>query len=176
MSGEAIIVRYGKALRAFLSARLPSEEVDDAFQDVCEAVLRGASRANDPGKWAFGLARHEVFARYRSGARDRAVARRGGDSPMEEIEDGRSIEEAVLGEIEEGERRAAFEACLQTLPPRYYAAIRLYLELGCDCKALAASLSCEYATARWRLHMAKRMLVEAARKKGFANERDRRAR
>jgi RNA polymerase sigma-70 factor (ECF subfamily) len=175
---ELLLRRYNQ--RLFRVARgivATDAEAEDVLQDAWVrayqhlAGFRGEARL---ATWLSRIAAHEALARVRRGRRFVALSSAAEDElPASAAGDPETL--AMNGEL-----RAALEAAISALPPRYRSVFLLRAIEGLSTAETAASLELSEETVKVRLHRARarlrqdleRRLGEAARALfGFAAER-----
>jgi RNA polymerase sigma-70 factor, ECF subfamily len=150
-AASALFREHGRALRAFLGARVRDPSVvDDLCQETFAAALDRGVPPDGVGRWLFAIARNKALKHMRD-TRETATA----------VADPPAPDAAPGARLEGDEERARVRAAVSALDEELREAVLLRYEGGLDYKAIAGTLDVPVSTIQGRLKRA-RVALRAA--------------
>lgn len=164
-----IVEQYREPIRRYVRSLVRDDgEAEDIAQEAFLRAYQGLSGLKDPDKvspWLYRIATNLCYDRFRqSSSRPPATSLDGetdatADTPGLQIVDQESPRLDKV--IEQGEMSSCVREYLDQLPDDYRAAILLHDVQGLTNPEVAEMLGCSLATAKIRLHRARKKLKEA---------------
>jgi RNA polymerase sigma-70 factor (ECF subfamily) len=156
---ERLLGFFDKKVWYLVRQKIPSQETEDVYQDICLAVFSGLERLREHDKflaWVLALARRKIHEFYRS----REIE----DLPfMEDIFLENDHPHAPVSQ-ERALRTKRIHACIQELDEPYRETATYHFVLGLPYSEIALVMECNPNTAKARINRAKSMLFERLQK------------
>jgi RNA polymerase sigma-70 factor (ECF subfamily) len=146
-----------RAYRTALGVMGNREEAWDVAQEAFLRVYRSLDRfrlGQNFYTWLYRIVVNLGIDTLRRRGQERLVT-------LEEIGDCARVDCPPDSELDRDDRSRSVRTVLDCLPPRYRAVLVLRDVEELDCREIARIVGCTHATARWRLHKARRLFREA---------------
>ena len=153
---DQLVLRYRAAVTRVVTGIVGREDAEDVVQDTWLLVFKALPSIEDPRKfaaWLAAIARHRAmrFGKHENRLRAQRVAL--DDVLIEKLE---GLSRPLSDRVENQELREA----LDSLPPDYSLALKMYFLDEMPMKRIAAFLGAPLTTVKWRLRQGKKLLRE----------------
>ena len=163
-AGDLLMLRYGDALTAYLTAFIHNEnDAEDLMLDCFAAILVSKPKIREGNfrAYLYKVARNKANRLWRDRFRR---------NEFELDENLISQETSPEAKVLEDERNAALEKCLNRIAPQYREALYLVYDMDLSCEQAAGILGCKVSKVYDLLKNGKKKLREELGKEGITGE------
>lgn len=156
---DALLQCFSKKVWFLVLRKIPAQDAEDLYQDICLDIFEGVSRLRERSKfmaWVFALTRRKIHEFYRS-REGEPLAQSEQLLPETLVWEGMVPQEKVM-------RMKRIQNCIEGLSEPYRETAMYHFLLGLPYSEVAMVMGCNENTAKARINRAKTMIFNCVQR------------